>query len=75
MLHQGLPGDRRLSVRAVYWLIILCAVAACIGVRQADPGFMARLRLLGFDILQQTLPRPADPSYPVRLIDIDERSM
>lgn len=75
MLHRGLPGERRLSVSATYWLIILAAIAACAALRQADPGFMARLRLLGFDILQQTLPRPTDPSYPVRVIDIDERSM
>ena len=75
MLHEGLPGERRLSVRATYWLIILAAIAVCAAVRQADPGFMARLRLLGFDILQQTLPRPSDPTYPVRVIDIDERSM
>jgi len=75
MLHEGVPGERRLSVSATYWLIILAALAACVAVRQADPGFMARLRLLGFDILQQTLPRPTDPTYPVRVIDIDERSM
>ena len=75
MVHERLPGERRLSVRATYWLITLVAIAACTAVRQADPGFMARLRLLGFDILQQTLPRPTDPSYPVRVIDIDERSM
>ena len=75
MLHGGRPGERRLSVSATYWLIIVAAIAACAAVRQADPGFMTRLRLLGFDILQQTLPRPIDPSYPVRVIDIDERSM
>ncbi len=36
---------------------------------------MARLRLLGFDILQQTLPRMPDASYPVRIVDIDEPSI
>ena len=75
MLRNGLSGTWRLSVRTVYWLIILSVVALCIVVRQADPNLVARLRLLGFDILQQTLPRSPDPSYPVRIIDIDERSI
>ncbi len=75
MLRDGLPGTGRLSVREVYWLIIFCVVAVCVIVRQADPSFVARLRLLGFDILQQTLPRSPDPSYPVRIVDIDERSI
>jgi serine phosphatase RsbU (regulator of sigma subunit)/CHASE2 domain-containing sensor protein len=75
MLRNGLTGAGQLSVRAIYWLIIFSVVAACIVVRQADPNFVARLRLLGFDILQQTLPRSPDPSYPVRIIDIDERSI
>ena len=72
---RGSPGKRRLNVRTAYWLIICGVVLACVAVRQADPGFMARLRLLGFDILQQTLPRTPDASYPVRIVDIDERSI
>src|SRR6185503_13607947 len=75
MLHERRPRDRRLSIRTAYLLIILAVVAACVGVRQADPGFIARLRLLGFDILQQTLPRTPDAGYPVRIVDIDERSI
>jgi adenylate cyclase len=75
MLHEGPPGKRRLNVRTAYWLIICGVVLACVAVRQADPGFVARLRLLGFDILQQTLPRTPDASYPVRIVDIDERSI
>ena len=75
MLITRLSGTDRLSVRTVYWLIILGVVAVCVAIRQADPSFMARLRLLGFDILQQTLPRSPDARYPVRIIDIDERSM
>jgi serine phosphatase RsbU (regulator of sigma subunit) len=75
MPHEGLPRDRLLSVRTAYWLIIVGVIAACVLVRQADPGFMARLRLLGFDILQQTSPRTPDASYPVRIVDVDERSI
>ena len=75
MLHERRPRDRRLSVRTAYLLIIFAVIAACVGVRQADPGFMARLRLLGFDLLQQALPRTPDASYPVRIVDIDEPSI
>ena len=70
-----LSGIGRLSVSTVYWLIVFSVVVVCVAVRQADPGFVARLRLLGFDTLQQTLPRSSDSSYPVRIIDIDERSI
>jgi len=75
MAREGVSRDRWLSIRAAYWLIIFAVVGACVVVRQADPSFVARLRLLGFDILQQTLPRTPDPHYPVRIIDIDERAI
>ena len=75
MLYSGVSGAGRLRVKDVYWLIVLSVIAGCVLVRQADPSFVARLRLLGFDILQQTLPRTPDPRYPVRIVDIDERSI
>ncbi len=75
MLLEVLAGARRFNVRTAYWLIIFSVVAVCVAVRQADPGFMARLRLLGFDLLQQSLPRPPDTNYPVRIVDIDEPSI
>ena len=75
MLLEVLAGARRFNVRTAYWLIIFSVVAMCVAVRQADPGFMARLRLLGFDLLQQSLPRSPDANYPVRIVDIDERSI
>jgi adenylate cyclase len=63
------------SVRLSYWLIIAAVITCGIALRQTDPGFLARIRLLGFDTLQQTLPRAPDTSYPVRIVDIDERSL
>ena len=75
MLHENRAGDRRLSVRTAYWLIIVSVLAACVALRQADPGFIVRLRLLGFDVVQQMLPGASDPKYPVRIIDIDEPSL
>ncbi len=64
-----------LSARLSYWLIVAAVVVGGIALRQADPGILARIRLLGFDTLQQTWPRAPDPSYPVRIVDIDERSL
>jgi serine phosphatase RsbU (regulator of sigma subunit) len=75
MLHERRPGNRWINIKTAYWLIIAGVVATCVGVRQADSGVVARLRLLGFDILQQTLPRIPDVSYPVRIVDIDEPSI
>lgn len=64
-----------MSVRIAYWLIIGAIISASVILRYADPVFIARLRLLGFDTLQQAAPRAIDDSYPVRIIDIDERSL
>jgi adenylate cyclase len=64
-----------LTTRFAYWLIIAGILALSIIVRHADPAILARLRLLGFDTLQQAAPRAPNPSYPVRIIDIDEPSL
>jgi adenylate cyclase len=75
MLHERRASDRQLRLRTAYWLIIVSVLAACVALRNADPGFMARIRLLGFDLLQQVAPRTSDAEYPVRIIDIDEPSL
>src|SRR5215510_4612312 len=74
MPHMARLGDR-LSTRSAYWLIIAGILTLSVMVRHADPPMLARLRLLGFDMLQQAAPRAPDPSYPVRIIDIDEASL
>lgn len=71
--HQ--TTGHRLGIKYAYWLIILSVISACVALRATDPGFMVRLRLLGFDLLQQAAPRAPDLAYPVRIIDIDERSL
>jgi len=64
-----------LRVRAIYWLAVGLALGAAVVVRWIDPQPLARLRLVAFDMLQQVQPRQVDPAYPVRIIDIDERSL
>jgi len=64
-----------LTVRWRYWLIVLLALACAATLRWIDPRPLARLRLVAFDTMQQLEPRKADPAYPVRIVDIDERSL
>jgi adenylate cyclase len=59
----------------MYWLAVLLVLSAAAIVRWLDPEPLARVRLIAFDTLQQLQPRQADPTYPVRIIDIDERSI
>jgi adenylate cyclase len=59
----------------MYWLAVLLVLGAAAIVRWIDPQLLARLRLIAFDTLQQLQPRQADPTYPVRIIDIDEPSL
>ena len=58
-----------------YWSAIALVLAGAVVVRHADPSVVARLRMLGFDTLQQAAPRTPDPKYPVRIVDADERSI
>ena len=52
-------------------VVLLLAVA----LRIADPEPVARLRLSIFDSYLNLAPRSADPSFPVRIVDIDEASL
>ena len=61
--------------RVMYWLAVMFALGAAAALRWIDPQPLARLRLVSFDTLQQLQPRKVDPAYPVRIIDIDERSL
>jgi adenylate cyclase len=52
-------------------LILGCAVA----LRIADPSPVARLRMSVFDTYLRTDPRIPDPSFPVRVVAIDEAAL
>ncbi|WP_208976897.1 CHASE2 domain-containing protein [Stappia sp. ES.058] len=43
-------------------------------LRAMDPAFVETIRLMGFDTYQRLWPR-AENDYPVRIVDIDERSL
>jgi CHASE2 domain-containing sensor protein len=40
-----------------------------------DPFFVRSLRLLAYDHLQRLDPEPYNPNLPIRIVDIDEKSL
>ncbi len=57
-------------------LIVTAAVLAlAVALRVFDPSPVARLRLSIFDSYLSLKPREADPTFPVRIVDIDEASL
>jgi adenylate cyclase len=63
-----------MSARRVWRLLPLLILVLAVIVRVADPHLVERLRLNVFDEYQKLAPRPYIDS-PVRIIDIDERSI
>ena len=61
--------------RLIYWLVVTMIVVAATVIRAIDIDPVVRLRLLAFDNFQRMEPRPKDSSYPVRIVDIDEKSI
>lgn len=61
--------------RLSYWSIVGLIVLGGLALRLWDPAPIARLRLLTFDTFQIVAPRKTDPNYPVRIVDIDEKSI
>lgn len=56
-------------------LLPLLILVAGVLVREADPLFIQRLNSFTFDTMQRIHPRPYDPGYPVRILDIDDASL
>ena len=64
-------GDRQ----PLYVILMGAVLAAAVLLRVLDPAPVARMRLAVFDSMLAGSPRIADPSYPVRIVDIDEASL
>ena len=60
-----------------YWGLIvpLALLLAALALRVADPQPVQQLRNLVFDTYQRLDPRPYDPTLPIRIGDIDEKSL
>jgi adenylate cyclase len=65
----------RLAHRWMPFLVAVSAVAALLLLRGQDPGFLQAQRAAGFDTLQRLWPRQPDQDQPVRIVDIDEKSL
>jgi adenylate cyclase len=66
-----------MKVRAggFYILLVSSVLAAIVAVRAFDPFFVQALRLIAFDSYQRFSPQVFDETAPVRIVDIDERSI
>jgi adenylate cyclase len=66
-----------MKVRAggFYILLVLSVIAAVVAVRALDPFFVQALRLIAFDSYQRFSPQAFDETVPVRIVDVDERSI
>ncbi len=65
----------KLSKPAASYLVPIVLIACCFVARIFDPPPFSSLRLVAFDTWQRAAPRIADPSYPVKVIAIDENSL
>src|SRR5215475_5046002 len=66
---------KRSATRLIYISFVLALIGGAVLLRYADPFFVRALRLIAFDNLQRLDPAPYDPNLPVRIVDIDERSL
>ena len=65
----------RRATRLIYILFVLVLIGGGILLRYADPFFVRALRLVAFDNYQRLDPEPYDPKLPIRIVDIDEKSL
>src|SRR5215510_5655206 len=65
----------RRATRLIYILFVLVLIGGGILLRYADPFFVRALRLVAFDNYQRLDPEPYDPKLPIRVVDIDEKSL
>ena len=62
--------------KPLFYIPFVCGLlSVAVLVRAVDPFFVRALRLIAFDTYQQLAPLPVDPALPVRVVDIDEKSL
>src|SRR3954451_21035685 len=61
--------------RFIYFFLIFILIGGAILIRYLDPFFVRALRLVAFDHYQRIAPEKYDPETPVRIVDIDEKSL
>ena len=66
---------KRRASRLIYISFVFALIGGAILLRYADPFFVRALRLIAFDNFQRLDPEPYDPNLPIRIVDIDEKSL
>ena len=66
---------KRRATRLIYIAFIFALIGGAVLLRYADPFFVNALRLIAFDNFQRIDPEPYDPKLPIRIVDIDEKSL
>ena len=61
--------------RFLYFSLVLALIGGGVLLRYVDPFFVRALRLVAFDNFQRLAPEPYDPNLPIRIVDIDEKSL
>jgi adenylate cyclase len=61
--------------KLLYPLFVTAFLALFVAVGVANPFFLQSMRLLAFDSLQNMAPRAYDIRQPVRVVDIDDKSL
>jgi adenylate cyclase len=61
--------------RFLYISLVLALIGGAVLLRYMDPFFVRALRLVAFDNFQRLAPEPYDPNLPIRIVDIDEKSL
>jgi adenylate cyclase len=65
----------RPSQRLIYLALVVILIGGALLVRYLDPFFVRALRLVAFDHYQRISPEKYNPDLPVRIVDIDEKSL
>src|SRR5207245_1777467 len=66
---------RTLPSKNAYPILVVGYLAAVLATFIADPFFVKALRLITFDSYQRLEPLKSDSHFPVRIVDIDDRSL
>ena len=66
---------KRRATRLIYIAFVFALIGGAVLLRYTDPFFVRALRLIAFDNFQRLDPEPYDPNLPIRIVDIDEKSL
>ena len=66
---------KRHATRLIYISFVFALIGGAVLLRYMDPFFVRALRLIAFDNFQRLDPEPYNPNLPIRIVDIDEKSL